>query len=68
MKTPTELPSCGEHVIVHCNGFRCMGKLENNGKWRAAFRDDELTGVIAWSPVDDDRVIPLAEAQAEAEG
>jgi hypothetical protein len=40
------LPPVGEHVIVQCRTFSCMGYVDSNGKWRDAYTDKELPEVI----------------------
>jgi len=41
-------PEVGTPVVVHCKEFRCLGYLDNDGKWRDFARSDELPEVIDW--------------------
>jgi hypothetical protein len=45
------LPPAGEHVVVHCPEFSCLGYLDQNGTWRGVFTDEALPGVIGFSPI-----------------
>jgi hypothetical protein len=45
---PMELPPVGKHVLVDCKGFRCLGFLDHDGKWKDVFRQEELPNVESW--------------------
>jgi hypothetical protein len=40
------LPKIGEHVVVRCEKFRCLARLDEKGKWRDARSRDELPEVL----------------------
>jgi CheY-like chemotaxis protein len=42
-------PEIGIPVMVQCKGFRCLGYLDQDGKWRDFARSTELPEVIGWS-------------------
>jgi len=42
----------GEHVIVQCPKFSCLGYLDANGKWKNAFSNAELLEVVEFFPID----------------
>lgn len=44
-------PEIGMPVVVQCRGFRCLGYLDQNGKWRDFSRSHELPEVVDWSPL-----------------
>jgi len=44
-------PPKGERVMVHCMGFNCQGYLDEDGKWKDAYRGRELLRVYGWSPL-----------------
>jgi hypothetical protein len=35
-------PRPGVHVLVQCNGFRCLAYLDEKGVWRDAHHREEL--------------------------
>ncbi|HEV2453955.1 MAG TPA: hypothetical protein VGY98_06815 [Verrucomicrobiae bacterium] len=39
-------PFVHEFFMVQGSGFRCMAYRNQDGKWRGAFDDEELTGAI----------------------
>jgi len=45
------LPPVGEHVIVQCQSFSCLGYLGRDGKWKCVFGNLELSGVLSFSPI-----------------
>ncbi len=53
------LPRPGEHVIVQCQSFRCLGYCDSDGAWRNSRTSRELAGVKWWSAIGDDNVIPI---------
>jgi CheY-like chemotaxis protein len=44
-----KLPETGKPVLVHCAEFRCLGFLDQDGKWRDYTTSAELSGVIDWA-------------------
>lgn len=48
------LPRPGEHVIVQCRGFRCLGYFDFQGIWRHERTARELAGVQSWCRIGDD--------------
>jgi len=47
--SPTEqLPPVNKRVMVVCKGFRCLGFLGRDSKWREANRLTELADVSGW--------------------
>jgi len=42
--TPVPLP--GALYWVQCKGYRCMGVLDANGKWKSFITGEELSGVF----------------------
>lgn len=46
------LPPVGEHVIVQCRTFSCLGYLDGEGKWKDVYTNEELPEVIQFSPLD----------------
>jgi len=50
-KKSQTLPPPGEHVVVHCPGFSCLGYLDKDGIWKNVFTDEPLSDVIEFSPV-----------------
>jgi len=45
------LPRAGEHVVVHCEGYSCLGYRSPDGKWRSVFTNEVLPEVIDFSPI-----------------
>ena len=45
------LPPAGEHVVVHCPGFSCLGYLDEDGTWKSVFTNKPLSDVINFSPI-----------------
>ena len=45
-----KLPEKRVRVIVICRGCRCLGYLDDDGKWKRHYGNDELTDVVAWMP------------------
>jgi CheY-like chemotaxis protein len=41
-------PETGVPVVVQCKDFRCLGFLDNDGKWRDFVRLHELPEVVNW--------------------
>ena len=52
-------PRPGEHVIVQCKGFRCLGYHDAAGKWRNVRTTQELIGVKGWHRIGDDALPPI---------
>jgi len=44
-----KLPEPGKPVLVRCAEFRCLGFLDQEGKWRDYTTSAELSGVIDWT-------------------
>jgi hypothetical protein len=45
------LPPAGEHVVVHCPGFSCLGYLDQDGTWKSVFTNEALADVTDFSPI-----------------
>ncbi len=45
------LPPTGEHVVVHCLEFSCLGYRDEKGIWKNVFSDKPLANVINFSPI-----------------
>jgi hypothetical protein len=45
------MPPVGEHVVVHCSKFSCLGYLDRNGTWKNVFTNEILTDVIGFKPI-----------------
>lgn len=43
------LPPPGEHVMVHCPEFSCLGYLDEAGTWKNVFTNEKLTEVVDFS-------------------
>lgn len=43
------LPEVGTPVMVRCKGFRCLGYLDRDGKWRDFNTSAELPDALDWS-------------------
>jgi hypothetical protein len=50
--TDEVLPRVGERVIVQCEGFRCLGVCDHNGRWVDAYNDRELPDVLWFEPLE----------------
>jgi len=44
-------PAKGEAVWVVCSGFRCLGKIDNLGKWTDVHRGNVLENVLGYYPL-----------------
>ena len=44
------LPPVGHHVLVQCQGFRCIAYRDKDGNWRDAHHGDILPNVIKVVP------------------
>ena len=44
------LPPVGERVIVQCEGFRCVGVCDVNGRWLDTYNNQPLPDVIGFRP------------------
>lgn len=44
------LPPVGERVIVQCDGFRCVGICDPNGRWVDSFNNQPLPEVLWFKP------------------
>ena len=42
------LPPVGERVIVQCEGFRCVGICDVNGRWLDTHNNQPLSDVIGF--------------------
>jgi hypothetical protein len=47
----TVLPPVGERVIVQCDGFRCVGICDVNGRWLDTYNNQPLPDVIGFRPL-----------------
>ena len=45
------LPPVGEHVIVQCPKFSCLGYVDADGKWKNAYTNTELREVVEFYPI-----------------
>jgi len=45
------LPPIGQHVIVQCDGFRCVGMCGRDGKWVDAYNEQALPDVLWFKPL-----------------
>ena len=45
------LPPVGQHVVVHCPGYSCLGYVDPNGTWRSVFTEKDLPEVIDFTPI-----------------
>ena len=45
------LPQVGKRVIVKCDGFRCLGVYDCNGRWTDAYNGQELPEVLWFKPL-----------------
>ena len=44
------LPPVGERVIVQCEGFRCVGVCDVNGRWLDTYNNQPLPDVLGFKP------------------
>jgi hypothetical protein len=49
--TDEVLPPIGQHVIVQCDGFRCLGLCEPDGTWVDAYNYQALPDVLWFKPL-----------------
>jgi hypothetical protein len=47
----TALPPVGERVIVQCDGFRCVGICDVNGRWLDTYNNQPLPDVLWFKPL-----------------
>ena len=45
------LPPVGQRVIVQCDGFRCVGVCDANGRWLDTYNHQPLSDVIGFKPL-----------------
>jgi len=45
------LPPVDERVIVECEGFRCLGFCDQNGRWMDAYNEQALPEVLGFKPL-----------------
>jgi hypothetical protein len=45
------LPPAGEHVVVHCSKFSCLGYRDKNGTWKNVFTNEALPDVVDFSAI-----------------
>jgi CheY-like chemotaxis protein len=45
----SKLPETRKPVLVHCAGFRCLGYVDEEGKWRDFLTSAEISNVIGWT-------------------
>jgi len=57
---PKILPPPNHNVIVCCRGFRCLGFIDSDGKWRDTYSFAELPEVIGWSYLGDVKTLSAA--------
>ena len=50
-KTSRSLPPIGEHVIVQCPNFSCLGYRDAEGRWKNVFTEAELVEVMEFFPI-----------------
>jgi hypothetical protein len=43
------LPTVGEHVVVHCPGYSCLGYLDADGTWKSVFTGKHLPDVTGFT-------------------
>jgi len=63
---PCKLPSQNQKVIITCEGFRCLGFLDDDGIWRDAYSMKELADVKGWSYLDGNEVFPVGNAASHS--
>jgi hypothetical protein len=49
------LPPVGQRVIVQCEGFRCVGVCDVNGRWLDTYNNQRLSDVLGFKPLGSDR-------------
>jgi putative nucleotidyltransferase with HDIG domain len=54
----TQLTAPGEHVLVRCQGFRCLAYRDTKGIWRGVFGNRQLTDVLEVVPGQDGAATP----------
>ncbi len=42
------LPPIGQRVIVQCDGFRCVGVCDVNGRWLDTYNNQPLSDVLGF--------------------
>ena len=42
------LPPVGQRVIVQCEGFRCVGVCDVNGRWLDTYNNQPLSDVLGF--------------------
>ncbi len=45
------LPPAGEHVLVRCPKFSCLGYRDKDGTWKNVFTDQPLPDVVDFSEI-----------------
>jgi hypothetical protein len=45
------MPPVGQRVIVQCEGFRCVGVCDVNGRWLDIYNHQPLSNVIGFRPL-----------------
>ena len=45
------LPPADKRVIVECDGFRCLGFCDQNGRWKDAYNEQALPEVLSFKPM-----------------
>jgi len=45
-ESPRSSPFIHEFFMVEVEGFRGMAYCDENGKWRTAYKDEELPGTV----------------------
>jgi hypothetical protein len=49
-KRTGQLPNAGKHVLVQCDGYRCLAYRSSEGAWRSVYGNEELKTVIEVVP------------------
>ena len=44
-------PPAGEHVLADCGPYRCLARLDAEGKWIAPFSGQEIQHVVGYYPM-----------------
>jgi hypothetical protein len=50
-KEGERLPPRGQPVVVTCLCFKCIGYLDEKGRWRGRYDGRELPEVLEWAPL-----------------
>jgi hypothetical protein len=50
-KNGQTMPPVGEHVVVRCPEFSCLGYRDDNGTWKSVFTNETLASVIDFYPI-----------------